>query len=118
MKNLQSVVGIHKGEDDGFIIFSNGFTLKTHHEQECCESHYWYLMDLSIDDFDGLLFDLTDENFFERVEGYGIKLLPENGFPISIPAYGYNNGYYSSDLNLILSFKREYDISECQSIED
>jgi len=113
MKNLQSVIGI-QNEDDGVIMFSNGYELKTDHPQDCCESHYWSLSDLSIEDFEGLLFDLSNENFFERVDGYGIKLKPENGFPISIPAYGYNNGYYSDELSLVLSFNRKFDITNCQ----
>ena len=30
------------------------------------------------------------------------RLLPVNGHPISIPGYGYNNGYYSANLTLVL----------------
>jgi hypothetical protein len=50
-----------------------------------------------------LEFDLDDDNFFGRIEGYGICLVPTNGFPIRIPAYGANNGYYTTNLALILS---------------
>lgn len=120
-ENIQKVVAI-KNEDDGVIEFSNGYRLSTHHDQDCCESHYWSLTDLTINDFDGLEFDLDDDNFFGRIEGYGICLVPVSGFPIRIPAYGYNNGWYSSDLSLILSKDNktinEFDITECQNIDE
>jgi hypothetical protein len=111
-----------KNEDDGIIVFSNGYTLTTHHDFDCCEHHYWSLTDLSIDDFDGLEFDLDGDDFFGRIEGYGICLVPIDGFPIRIPAYGDNNGYYTDNLSLILSdgnkVIKEYDITECQEEND
>lgn len=104
-----------------FIKFENGVKLYSDHDQDCCESHYLSFEDLSLDDFNGLTFDLSGENFFNRVPGYGIELIPNHGFPVRIPGYGWNNGYYSSDLNLMLSddnsFEKFFDISECQNIE-
>ena len=120
MENTCKVIAI-KNEDNGIIVFDNGYTLTTYHDQDCCENHYWSLTDLSIDDFGGLEFDLNNDNFFERIEGYGIGLIPINGFPVRIPAYGSNNGWYSSDLTLILSDGenggKEFDITECQKYE-
>lgn len=116
MKNLKVV----KISSDS-LEFNNGVKLYSNHEQDCCENHYLSLDDLTISDFDGLEFDLTNDDFFERVEGFGIALKPTNGHPVRIPGYGSNNGYYSSQLDLILSgigFKRQYDISECQVISD
>lgn len=74
-------------------------------------------------DFDGLEFNLDTNNFFERVDGYGIRLLPLNGHPISVAGYGYNNGYYSSHLDLTLinadkKFIKTYNITECQTIQE
>lgn len=69
---------------------------------------------------EGLEFDLNNDNFFEKVEGYGIRLIPKNGFPVSVPGYGYNNGHYTTNLTLIIAKKyieKEYDITECQDIE-
>jgi hypothetical protein len=78
------------------------------------------LDDLTLADFEGLEFDLTNDDFFKRIEDYGIELVPIHGHSVKIPAYGYNNGYYSSNLTLILSdgkgFNKTYDISECQDI--
>ena len=73
-------------------------------------------------DFEGLEFDLTNDNFFKRIDGYGIELIPINGFSVKIPGYGSNNGYYSANLDLILTdgknFQKTYDITECQVISD
>ena len=108
--------------DEETIGFDNGLMLYSEHDQDCCESHYLSFGDLTIEDFDGLEFDLNGDNFFERVEGYGIALLPVNGHPVRVPGYGCNNGYYSTNLTLVLSdnktFTKRFDITECQDIED
>ena len=104
------------------LIFENGFILTSNHDRECCEVHYLDMIDLSINDFEGLEFDFTDEDFFERVDDYGIRLKPINGYPIPIPGYGENNGYYSDDLDLVLicehGFKKIFNITNCQKIEE
>lgn len=114
----QKVVKIEKES----ILFENGCKLFSNHEKDCCEVHYLSFKDLTIEDFDGLEFNLTTDLFFERIEGYGIALLPINGHPVRIPGYGYNNGYYSSQLDLILTdgkkITKTYDISDCQTISD
>ncbi|WP_329765077.1 hypothetical protein [Stenotrophomonas maltophilia] len=100
------------------VHFDTQHTLYSDHDQDCCESHYLSFKDLSVDDFEGLEFNLDGE-FFERVEDFGIRLLPTNGQPIPVPGYGYNNGYYSSNLTLVLCWERgqkSFDISECQEI--
>lgn len=117
MKNLK-VVKI----DSDSLEFDNGVKLYSNHDQDCCENHYLSLSDLTLDDFKGLEFDLSNDDFFERIEDYGIALKPINGFPVRIPGYGSNNGYYSSNLDLILTndkdFTKTYDISECQEWSD
>ena len=103
------------------ITFENGFELSSYHSSDCCESHELYFKDLSLDDFNGLEFDLSNDKFFERVDGYGIALLPIHGHPVRVAGHGYNNGYYSSELELILTdgkdFTKKFDISECQDIQ-
>lgn len=104
---------------DGDVIhFENGVRLYSEHEQDCCENHYLSMYDLTIEDFEGLEFDLTTDKFFKRIEDYGIELVPIKGHSVKIPGYASNNGYYSSQLDLILTdgkdFKKEYNISECQ----
>lgn len=102
-----------------YIEFDNGIKLYSDHDQDCCESHYLSFNDLTINDFDDLEFNLHDDNFFSKIEGYGISLNPLLGFPVRIPGYGSNNGYYSSNLKLVLSgdnYNKTYDITECQDI--
>ena len=105
---------------DDWITFDNGARLYSNHKSDCCESHYLSLADLALAEFEGLEFDISNDNFFERSVGYGIALKPLNGHPVRIPGYGYNNGYYSSQLDLILKgngFEKVYDVSDCQVIE-
>lgn len=107
--------------DSESIIFDDNTVLSSFHESDCCEHHYLSFDDVTLKDFEGLEFDLTNDNFFEKVDGYGIRLKPLNGHPVSIPGYGSNNGYYSSDLTLIVENKdtayyKDYDITECQVI--
>jgi len=113
--NNAKVVYINDG-----IKFDNGVFLCSNHNSDCCESHYLDFTHITIDDFDGLEFDLTSDDFFERIEDYGIALKPLTGHPVRIPGYGYNNGYYSSHLELVLSdnkgFLKVFDITDCQDI--
>jgi len=104
--------------DSESIEFDNGLILSSNHDQDCCENHYLDFSGLTLEDFQGLEFDLSTANFFERVEDYGIRLKPLTNFPVSVPGYGYNNGYYSSNLTLTLSDGRTWEISECQEIHD
>lgn len=107
--------------DKDVVRFDDRSELYSDHDQDCCESHYISFANLSLADFDGLEFDLSSPSFFEKVDGFGIRLLPIKGHPISVPGYGYNNGYYSSNLTLILDRSgscTKFDISECQIIND
>jgi hypothetical protein len=116
MKRLK-VAKVHSYE----LEFDNGLKLSSFHESDCCEQHFLCFSDITIDDFDGLEFDLSKDDFFERIEGYGIALNPTIGFPVRIPGYGCNNGYYSSNLSLVITNKdgdclKSFDIEDCQSI--
>ena len=106
------------------LTFSDNSILFSDHEQDCCEDHYLDFSDLTLEDFKGLEFDISEDNFFRKVEGYGIELLPLAGWPIRVPGYGHNNGYYSTNLTLVLisnsggsPITKSFDISECQDID-
>jgi len=107
---------------DEFIEFDNSIKLMSEHDQDCCEHHFLQFNDLKLEDFENLEFDLENDNFFTRIEGYGIELNPISGFSVRIPGYGYNNGYYSSNLTLLLTngkdYTKTYDITECQLWEN
>ena len=102
------------------ITFENGVTLFSYHNSDCCESHSLTLSDLKIEDFEGLEFDLSNDGFFKRIANYGIELIPINGHSVKIAGHGYNNGYYSNKLDLIITngkdFAKTYNITECQDV--
>jgi hypothetical protein len=124
--NRLKVIGIDKNgigtEHYGAIEFENGIKLYSFHDTECCEAHELNLKDLPLDEFDGLEFDLTNDNFFKRIPDYGIELIPVHGHSVKIAGHGYNNGYYSDQLELVIEQDgkeiKRYDITECQSIVD
>lgn len=112
---------ILKIEND-IIYFENGLKLYSHHDSDCCESHELSFKDIKEEDWKDLEFDLSNDSFFTRIPDYGIQLNATNNFPLRIPGYGYNNGYYSDHLDLILTddkdFNKQYDITECQEIQE
>lgn len=113
--NDDKITKVIKVTDDG-ITFDNGIVLSSYHEDSCCETHYLDFSYVNIEDFDGLEFDLSSSSFFKMIPDYGIELIPIKGWPIRIPGYGNNNGYYSTNLSLVLSDGRTFDISDCQEI--
>lgn len=116
MQNLVTVSLVDKEE----ISFDDGSRLYSEHSQDCCEQHYLSFEHLTLEDFKGLKFDLQGD-FFEKVDGYGIRLKPVNGFPVAVPGYGYNNGYYGTNIDLVVKSGRgekRFDVSECQVISD
>lgn len=108
--------------ENDIIYFENGYELYSDHDQDCCESHYLDFKHIEESDYKDLEFDLSKDNFFTRIPDYGIQLNALNNFPLRIPGYGYNNGYYSDNLTLILkdNFKKEtaFDITDCQEVND
>lgn len=101
------------------LMFSDGSMLYSNHEQDCCEEHFISFKDLDISDFSGLEFDLSSDAFLEKIPGYGVALRPLNGHPVRVPGYGFNNGFYSDKLTLVVErgeYKKMYIITECQFI--
>lgn len=121
MIDMNNKVKVVKVNQDS-IEFEGGIMLSSNHDQDCCESHYLDFEHIKLEDFEGFEFDLSGDNFFNRIEDYGIELMPIKGHSVKVPGYGYNNGYYSSNLSLILEQNgkniKTYDVSECQVIKD
>lgn len=76
VRNTENVIEALRG----VIRFSNGMKLQSYHEQDYREKHWLSFSDLSLEDFEGLEFDLQQDSFFERIEGYGIAIKPTFGF--------------------------------------
>ena len=115
--NKLKVVKINTNE----IVFDGGVTLSSDHHQNCCEHHELCLGDLTMSDFDGLEFNLADDSFFKRIANYGIELIPIHGHSVKIAGHGYNNGYYTDNLELVITNGKDrkiFDITECQDIDE
>ena len=108
------------------LEFNDDIIVESYHDQDCCEYHWLDFSTLSAQDFKDLTFDLDNfEQCIEKVDGYGIRLISEQGIKISVPGYGSNNGYYSANLSIVKREKHNkytgnrvvVDISDCQSEE-
>lgn len=101
--------------NDSGIIFNNGTKLSHYHRQDCCENVYadWeYLRQYNILPSTGETISIYDIEFDDSItnnidyeKNMGIKLISKTGDKWFIPCYNEQNGYYSSDLNLIIEFE-------------
>lgn len=82
--------------------------------------------DLDISEFDGMTFTFSFDDLgatIERVEGSGIRLIPDNGHPVFVPCRN-GNGWYGDKTILVLKDQFGYrvgslDITEClQEVEE
>lgn len=112
----------------GRIEFDNGNTLCDYHENDCCEHVYADFENLQVLTKIGSNSinsnDLEfDENLFaniELMEGVGFKIKDKNGIELFVSCYDIQNGYYSSNLELVYtkrvsgsSIEEKIDITNC-----
>lgn len=126
--NIVKILRIEGNEDDSKVIFENGYTLYSDHDQDCCEWHYLdftMLKNYNIGTATGKKINIYEQKFdfskgipFTRVKKVGILLIDTEGNKYLINGYGYNNGYYSDDIKLVLTkgklIKYRYDVTSCQ----
>lgn len=89
--------------DDEMIYFSDGSTISYHHDQDCCECNY---ADFSVlENYKDLLDKEWDDFTVGPIDGTGIMLtlIGHNEFGILIPCYSDQNGYYSTDLDILVN---------------
>ena len=94
------------------ITFDNKYELEYYHEQDCCEHVYAdfeVLKDYNVSTKTGKTINIKEidfkENLLELIEGIkgqGFNILSKIGEKFFIPYYNEQNGYYSSNLRLIL----------------
>lgn len=89
---LNEKVTILKINDES-IELSNGMEIASHHDQDCCEHVYADFSLIELSDKKDIEFS---EILIKKVDGLGFLF---NG--ILINCYNSQNGYYSSDLELI-----------------
>lgn len=79
--------------------------------------------DLDVSEFDGMTFTFSFDDLgatIERVEGSGIRLIPDNGHPVFVPCRN-GNGWYGDKTILVLKDQFGYkvgslDITECLQV--
>lgn len=112
--------------NDDYILFDNGYKLRAYHSQDCCENVYAdfeILKDYNVSTKTGKSIKIQEIDFEESLEQL-IQGIEEQGFNMVskieekffVPCYNSQNGYYSSNLELILykseKLKETLDISD------
>jgi len=91
------------------LQFDNGTVVEDLHQQDCCEMVYadWK----QLEDTDVMSHDFPEKLIVKGIKDSGIKI---DGY--FIPCYNDQNGYYGSDLSIIITYangrKRTIDISK------
>lgn len=81
------------------ILFNNGTQIESYHDQDCCEHVYA--------DFEQLLTTTIMDEEFTNEDLQQIRPIEDAGLKLKtylIPCYNEQNGYYSSDLTLIVRY--------------
>lgn len=114
-------VSINEKSTDTPVIFTtesgNKIKIDSYHSQDCCEHVY---ADFGILKYvvDEIKKETIEDLYFIGVEGMGFLMCFNEGYTEKkyfIPCYNYQNGYYSSSLELQVSIgnvKTTFDISE------
>jgi hypothetical protein len=112
--------------NDEEILFDNNMRLESYHEQDCCESVYAdfkILNDYNVSTKTGKEINIKEIDFeesllklIEGVKEAGFNMISKIGEKFFVPCYNSQNGYYSSELELILygqqdNYKETLDIS-------
>ena len=110
---------------DEEIKFDNGYILRYFHEQDCCEHVYADFRVLNTYNVStktgkkihikNIDFEESIKNLIEGIENAGFNMISKIGEKFFVPCYNEQNGYYGSDLELILTVNdnifESYDIS-------
>lgn len=91
------------------IFFDNGDKIEDYHVADCCENNY-----ADFEQLDDIGRNTTFESplTFEAVEGSGFRF-GNPGKMFFIPCYSEQNGYYSSDIDILYNNKKVLNF-ECE----
>lgn len=108
--------------DEDEIVFDNNYELRYYHEQDCCESVYAdfeMLKNYNVSVKTGKNINIKEIEFVETLEllidgvpGAGFNIISIIGEKFFIPCYNEQNGYYSSNLELILDKGKTQEIMD------
>ena len=82
---------------DEKIIFNNGNEISYFHEKDCCEDNY---ADFEQIEELALSYDFDEDLIFEKLNKQGFRFGDKRAM-FFIPCYSIQNGYYSSDINIL-----------------
>ena len=98
--------------NDEEIKFNNGYILYYYHSQDCCENVYAdfeVLKSYNLSTKTGKTINIKDidfeenlQNLIEGINEAGFNMISKIGEKFFVPCYNEQNGYYGSDLDLIL----------------
>lgn len=98
--------------NEDYLLFDNGYKLEAYHEQDCCENVYAdfeMLKDYNVSTKTGKSINIRDIDFEENLDNLilglleqGFNMVSKIGEKFFVPCYNSQNGYYSSNLDLIL----------------
>lgn len=104
------------------IVFDNNYKLRYYHEQDCCESVYAdfeMLKNYNVSVKTGKNINIKEIEFVETlgalvegVTGAGFNIISIIGEKFFVPCYSQQNGYYSSNLELILDKDKTQEVMD------
>ena len=97
---------------DSEIVFDNGSEITFSHVQDCCEYNYAAFKQI---EERALEIEFDEKLIFEAVEGYGFRFGSEGTEMFFIPCYSDQNGYYSSDIDILYNNKKVLNF-ECEEV--
>ena len=99
---------------DNCIMFDNGNWISDVHYQDCCEHNYadYSVLNENVVNYD---YDFDENLEFEECEE-GFKF-GSDGHWIFIPCYSYQNGYYSTDIEICYNGEEVFH-TYCEMLSD
>ena len=94
------------------ITFDNGSEITFDHVQDFCEYNYAAFKQI---EERALEIEFDEKLIFEAVEGCGFRFGSEGTEMFFIPCYSDQNGYYSSDIDILYNNKKVLNF-ECEEV--
>ena len=98
-----------KEANEDMILFDNGYKIQCESKAICCA---WNYADFEQIDDIAMLYDFDEDIIFEAVDFYGFRFGDKRGM-FFVPCYSEQNGYYSSEIEIIFNGKKVLNL-ECE----
>ena len=94
------------------ITFDNGYEITFDHVPDCCEYNYAAFKQI---EERALEVEFDEKLVFEDIDGCGFRFGSEGTEMFFIPCYSDQNGFYSSDLDILYNNKKVLNF-ECEEV--